>query len=96
VQLEIASEDRTVTVAGTTTTFAGMRVVGSARWSGSATLGDVVVTLTTTDPAAVSAIEPIDAGVHSRESDTARSAAFEGVLEVPGPGVRRRPIMRAP
>jgi hypothetical protein len=60
MQLEIAPEDRTVTVAGTATPFTGMRVVGSARWSGSATIGDVVVTITTTDPARIAAIEPIE------------------------------------
>lgn len=58
--VRIEPEDHVVDVGGESTIFTGFRVAGSPRWSGSATMDTVVVAITTTDPATVSAIEPAD------------------------------------
>jgi hypothetical protein len=58
--VRIESEERLIEVDGEMVAFAGVRVANSPRWSGSATLGDALITITTTDPGTVLAIAPAD------------------------------------
>lgn len=58
----VEAEDHTTDVNESPIGFNGVRVTGSPRWSGSAVIGDVLVTITTNGPAMVAAIEPCDDG----------------------------------
>ena len=59
-RIDVSPETRTVLVDDIATDFAGVRVLGGTRWSGSAQVGDLHITITTEDPAVVTAIQRCD------------------------------------
>jgi len=59
-RIEVSPETRTVLVDDIATDFEGVRVVGGTRWSGSAHVGELHVTITTEDPVVVTAIQRCD------------------------------------